>query len=78
MHVYEQYRQRSHVVYSQVRLYDGCMYLIGLRSWVRLHVLQPEEKLRCIADALGRSAFLIGQSVPNQAVGDDTASCVDQ
>ena len=34
--------------------------LIGLWSWVGLHVLQPEEWLRCIAHALGRWAFLIG------------------
>ena len=37
----------------------ACIF-IGLWSWVRLHVLQPEEKLRCITDVLGRSAFLIG------------------
>ena len=34
--------------------------VIGLWLLVRLHVLQPEEELRCITDALGRSAFLIG------------------
>ena len=39
--------------------------VIGLYSWVRFHALQPEEWLRCIADVLERSGFLIGWSVPN-------------